>query len=98
MKEESHERTATRSTDTVYCPDHRGVRPRPGPSRMESQNHGHLCGACHAEVNENGVPLIAADLDFKGMLLGTDYNLAVEFIHAEAEDAQGAGGTPIAAQ
>ncbi len=59
--------------------------------------HGPLgCASCHADVNKNGVPLFVAKMEYQGKMLGDDYNLAVEFIHANAKDNGGSGGTPIA--
>lgn len=61
-------------------------------------SHGPLiCATCHADVNEKGVPNFVKDLEYNGKLLGDDYDLAVEFIHATARDNGGVGGTPVAA-
>ena len=58
-------------------------------------SHGPLvCNTCHAEVNGNGVPLIAANLQYRGRRVGDDYQLAVEFMHSIGIDSGGAGGRP----
>ena len=53
-------------------------------------SHGPLkCQTCHARVNEKGVPLIGQKVKYKGKPITTDYNLAVEWIHAKADDIGG---------
>ncbi len=61
-------------------------------------SHGPIvCAACHREVNENGVPLLAAEQMYQGRKIGEDYELAVRYMHQIGQDQGGAGGTPIAA-
>ncbi len=61
-------------------------------------SHGPLiCKSCHADVNANGVPLLAADISYKERKLGDDYDLAVEYMHSIGEDLGGAGGVPLGA-
>ncbi len=58
-------------------------------------SHGSIvCAACHADVNENGVPKVFASIEYNGKPIGQDFGLAVEFIHATAKDLGGTGGSP----
>ncbi len=56
-----------------------------------------ICAACHREVNDNGVPLLAAEELYQGRKIGEDYELAVQYMHRIGQDQGGAGGTPVAA-
>ena len=54
-------------------------------------SHGPItCGTCHKKVNKGGVPVIAESEVYKGKLIGDDYELAVEFMHAIGQDKGGA--------
>jgi hypothetical protein len=56
-------------------------------------SHGPLkCGACHKDVNGNGVPLIAAKIRYQDRDITEDYDLAVQWMHASAPDL--GGGMP----
>lgn len=60
-------------------------------------SHGPVtCGACHGDVNENGVPRSLATIEYKDRQIGEDYDLAVEYMHLIGIDEQGAGGTAAA--
>jgi hypothetical protein len=53
-------------------------------------SHGPLkCQTCHRDVNRQGVPLIAAKLQYEGKDITGDYDLAVQWIHASAPDLGG---------
>jgi hypothetical protein len=53
-------------------------------------SHGPLkCQTCHKDVNRNGVPLLAARLQYDGRDITGDYDLAVQWIHANAPDLGG---------
>ncbi len=61
--------------------------------------HGPItCATCHKEVNKGGVPIIAETKKYKGQVIGENYDLAVEFMHAIGHDDGGLGGTPITAE
>ena len=52
-------------------------------------SHGPLkCGACHV-TNENGVPVIAGGIKYKGKEITSDYDTAVTWMHASAKDLGG---------
>jgi len=54
-------------------------------------SHGPLkCQTCHDRVNSKGVPLIAAKTKYKGKDITSDFDLAVQWIHASAPDIGGA--------
>ncbi len=48
-------------------------------------------------MNENGVPLLAAEEMYQGRKIGEDYELAVQHMHRIGQDQGGADGTPSAA-
>lgn len=53
-------------------------------------SHGPIkCAACHV-TNKGGVPTIAEKREYNGKKIGTDYALAVEFMHSIAPDLGGA--------
>jgi hypothetical protein len=53
-------------------------------------SHGPLkCQTCHKEVNRKGVPFLAAKLQYNGKDITGDYDLAVQWIHANAPDLGG---------
>ncbi len=53
-------------------------------------SHGPLkCQTCHKDVNGAGVPLLAAKLQYDGRDITGDYDLAVQWIHANAPDLGG---------
>jgi hypothetical protein len=53
-------------------------------------SHGPVkCAACHV-VNAGGVPKLAEGREFKGKLIGKDFNRAVEYMHFIAPDLGGA--------
>jgi hypothetical protein len=53
-------------------------------------SHGPLkCQTCHKDVNRTGVPLLAAKLQYGGRDITEDYDLAVQWIHANAPDLGG---------
>jgi hypothetical protein len=47
------------------------------------------CQTCHQDVNRLGVPLLAAKLQYGGRDISGDYDLAVQWIHANAPDLGG---------
>ncbi len=55
-------------------------------------SHGPLkCNTCHERVNNLGIPLSAAKIKYKGKPITSDFDLAVQWIHAEAVDDGGKG-------
>lgn len=53
--------------------------------------HGPLkCGTCHQDVNGLGVPRLAGKIRYRGRDITSDFDLAVEWIHATAPDLGGA--------
>jgi hypothetical protein len=53
-------------------------------------SHGPLkCQTCHKDVNQQGVPLLAAKLQYNGKDITGNYDLAVQWIHAHAPDLGG---------
>jgi hypothetical protein len=53
-------------------------------------SHGPLkCQACHKDVNRQGVPSLAAKLQYKEKDITGNYDLAVQWIHANAPDLGG---------
>jgi hypothetical protein len=53
-------------------------------------SHGPLkCQTCHKEVNRAGVPLLAARVQYNGKDITGDYDLAIQWIHANAPDLGG---------
>jgi len=53
-------------------------------------SHGPLkCQTCHKDVNQQGVPLLAAKLQYSGKDITGNYDLAVQWIHANAPDLGG---------
>jgi hypothetical protein len=53
-------------------------------------SHGPLkCQTCHKEVNRAGVPLLAAKLQYGGKDTTGEFDLAVQWIHANAPDLEG---------
>jgi hypothetical protein len=53
-------------------------------------SHGPLkCQTCHKDVNRQGVPLLATKLQYNGNDITGNYDLAVQWIHANAPDLGG---------
>jgi hypothetical protein len=53
-------------------------------------SHGPLkCRACHNDVNRNGVPFLASRIQYEGKDITGDFDLAVQWIHANAPDLGG---------
>ncbi len=53
-------------------------------------SHGPLkCQTCHKDVNRQGVPLLAAKLQYNGKDITGNYDMAVQWIHANAPDLGG---------
>ncbi|EGV51189.1 hypothetical protein [Candidatus Endoriftia persephone] len=63
---------------------------RQAPQYNPDGSHGPFrCAACH-EVNENGVPWIADEEEYKGKSIMKDYDTAVSWMHESAPDLGGA--------
>lgn len=59
------------------------------PQYNPDGSHGPIkCAACH-EANENGVPVLAAGMVYKGKKLGDDFDAAVTWMHETAPDLGG---------